>query len=228
MTSVRGHGPSRKPNCRLSHVSCARRHLPSSSHQAAANCGPRRLSGSSAENTCATVPLGQISRRREDCQLGRSWRVPHAQKPGDALHHHLARVGPGLADERDAPDRRLREVDMPHGEAMHPLRAGARLARAAATHEEPVSPARAGVRRQLLATGMTEVPEAYERSDHAFRQAVQKLRKFPVLRAVDQAVEQAHAGVRRYRQAARRRRVRRRSLHCGSVPRRCAAHRACA
>ena len=42
-----------------------------SSAQAAWNCGPRRLSGSSAEKAWATAPLPNSSRRRLACHFGR-------------------------------------------------------------------------------------------------------------------------------------------------------------
>src|ERR1035438_1944784 len=45
-------------------------HLASSSAQAAVNCGPHRLSGSSAENTCATAPFFDCSRRRDGIHCG--------------------------------------------------------------------------------------------------------------------------------------------------------------
>ena len=106
--TCRGRSPRRSPNCSMSKVASAWRHLASSSHQAAANCGPRRLSGSSAENACATAPFGHSSRRREGIQTGRSCAPMHREQAGDALDHHLAHVVLGLADERDRPDRRRR------------------------------------------------------------------------------------------------------------------------
>ncbi len=47
----------------MSNTSCAFFHLAASSHQAAENCGPRRLSGSSDENASATAPLAHTSLR---------------------------------------------------------------------------------------------------------------------------------------------------------------------
>ena len=44
----------------------------SSSHQAASNCGPRRLSGSSAANICAMAPLGHTSWLLGASSFGRS------------------------------------------------------------------------------------------------------------------------------------------------------------
>jgi hypothetical protein len=69
--SWRGLVPSLSANCSMSQVSLACRHLPSSSHQARSNCGPRRLSGSSDENICATAPEGQTSLRRVASNAGR-------------------------------------------------------------------------------------------------------------------------------------------------------------
>ena len=108
--TCRGRSPRRSPNCNMSNVASAWRHLASSSHQAAANCGPRRLSGSSAENTCATAPLGHSSRRRDGIQCGRSPRAMHRQQPGHALDHHLARVVLGFADQRDRAALRRRRA----------------------------------------------------------------------------------------------------------------------
>jgi hypothetical protein len=45
-------------------------HFASSSDHAQSNCGPRRLSGSLAENTCATAPFGHTSRLRPACHSG--------------------------------------------------------------------------------------------------------------------------------------------------------------
>ena len=72
VTMTRGHSPRRSPNCSMSQTSCAWRHLAISSHHAASNCGPRRLSGSSAEKTCAMAPLRQTRRRRVASHCGRS------------------------------------------------------------------------------------------------------------------------------------------------------------
>ena len=54
----------------MSQVSRPFFHLASSSTQAASNCGPRRLSGSCAENTCATAPFSQTSRLRVASHFG--------------------------------------------------------------------------------------------------------------------------------------------------------------
>jgi hypothetical protein len=43
-----------------------------SSAQAASNCGPRKESGSSAENTCAIAPFRHSSLRSDGDQVGRS------------------------------------------------------------------------------------------------------------------------------------------------------------
>ena len=49
--SCRGRSPSRSPNCSMSHAASPFCHLPISSHHAAANCGPRKRSGSSERKT---------------------------------------------------------------------------------------------------------------------------------------------------------------------------------
>ena len=67
-----GSEPSRRANCSVSQAMSGTRHLQSSSHQAASNCGPRRLSGSSAANIWAIEPLGQTSRFLDASSLGRS------------------------------------------------------------------------------------------------------------------------------------------------------------
>jgi O-acetyl-ADP-ribose deacetylase (regulator of RNase III) len=56
----------------MSQVSWAWRHLPSSSAQAASNCGPRNESGSSAEKAWATAPFCHSRRRRLGFHCGRS------------------------------------------------------------------------------------------------------------------------------------------------------------
>ena len=61
---TRGASPSLNPICSVSHTACPRSQAATSSHQATSNCGPRRLSGSSAEKTCASAPLSKLNRRR--------------------------------------------------------------------------------------------------------------------------------------------------------------------
>ena len=63
VTTWRGASPSLKQNCSMAQVSSGFFHLPSSSHQAAENCGPRRKLGSSAEKSCATAPFAQLTMR---------------------------------------------------------------------------------------------------------------------------------------------------------------------
>jgi len=72
VTTATGLVPRRSAICKFIQASSARGHFASSSHQAASNCGPRRPSGSAAENTCATVPLGQVRRRFDGSNFGRS------------------------------------------------------------------------------------------------------------------------------------------------------------
>ena len=68
------------------------------------------------------------------------------EEPGRAVDHHVAHVGHGLADERDAPDALRRDAAKPADEARHPRGAGARLAGAAPAEEEPGVPGRVLVR----------------------------------------------------------------------------------
>ena len=73
------------------------------------------------------------------------------KQAGHSLHHHLAHVVFGLADQRDARSGIGRN-------AAHPFGAGARLARAAATENEPGEPLRAAVgafRRALMTVRQT-------------------------------------------------------------------------
>ena len=65
----------------MSNAFSASRHLAISSHQAAWNCGPRKLSGSSAENASATLPLRHSSRRRLGIHSGRAPRGCTASSP---------------------------------------------------------------------------------------------------------------------------------------------------
>ena len=63
----------------------------------------------------------------------------HGEQAGDALHHHLARVVLGLADQRDA------RVRIAERELVHPFGAGARLAGAAPAQNKPGGPGRAAI-----------------------------------------------------------------------------------
>ncbi len=72
-TYCRGRSPKRSANCSMSHAASAFGHLATSSHQAAANCGPRNRSGSLAERTVASTPLRQCSTlplMRGRCRIG--------------------------------------------------------------------------------------------------------------------------------------------------------------
>ena len=72
VATICGCSPRRSANCSMSQVRCGWRHLATSSHHAASNCGPRRLSGSSAENTWAIAPDGQIICPFDGSKRGRS------------------------------------------------------------------------------------------------------------------------------------------------------------
>ena len=65
----------------MSNAASAWRHFAISSDHAQQNCGPRRLSGSSAENTCAIWPSGHSSRFRDGSQVGRSCQPCTASSP---------------------------------------------------------------------------------------------------------------------------------------------------
>ena len=147
VTTHCGSGPSRSANCSVSQARSGRRHLHSSSHQAASNWGPRRLSGSSAANICAIVPLGQTQLVPGDLELRALGRRVDRQQAGQALDHHAAHLADGLADEGDAARALPADAAAPSGARAHPLGAGARLAGAAAAEHEPGAPGRAGLGR---------------------------------------------------------------------------------
>jgi len=81
VTQTCGLSPRRSANCSMSHASYAFFHLAISSAQAQSNWGPRRLSGSCAENICAVAPLGQTRRRRVACHSGRRSGGEQARMP---------------------------------------------------------------------------------------------------------------------------------------------------
>ena len=78
----------------------------------------------------------------------------HGQEPGHAFDHHAPHLRDRLADEGDAvrdPARMRRSQRL----GLHPFRAGARLARAAAAEQQPRVPGFAGFgcqRRNLVGT----------------------------------------------------------------------------
>ena len=114
-------GPLAKPQTKLQHVPCGLGvgHLPISSHHAAANCGPRKRSGSAAPNIVPSTPFGQWS------VVPRSLAArPVAIPPSARLALRPSRrwLGHRLADQRDRSHAGL-------GESPHPLGSGARLAR---------------------------------------------------------------------------------------------------
>ena len=113
----------------------ASRHLAISSHQAAWNCGPRKLSGSSAENACGNAAVAPFEPAAARNPFGPRATRMHREQSGDAFDHHLAHLVLALADQRDALPRRS-------GERAHPFGAGARLAGAAPADDEPGHPRR--------------------------------------------------------------------------------------
>ena len=103
VTTHCGSEPSRSANCSLSQARSGRRHLHSSSHQAASNWGPRRLSGSSAANICAIVPLGQTSWLRETSNLralGGGWIDSRPDRPSIITLRTWPMVSPTSAMRR--------------------------------------------------------------------------------------------------------------------------------
>jgi hypothetical protein len=58
----------------------------------------------------------------------------HREQSGDALHHHVANVLLGFADQRDT------RLGVAQRQAAHPFGAGPRFARAAAAEDEPGGP----------------------------------------------------------------------------------------
>jgi hypothetical protein len=72
VTINRGRSPSRSACCRMASVSSGRVQKHNSSHQAASNCGPRRLSGSSAEKQNACAPFAHTRRLRLAWYAGRT------------------------------------------------------------------------------------------------------------------------------------------------------------
>ena len=196
--TCRGCSPRRSANCSTSNAASACRHLASSSIQAASNCGPRRLSGSSAENACATAPLLHSTRRRDGIQVGRSMQPVRGKEAGDALDHHLAHLVLVLADQRDAPRGPVRIRPFAERRRAHPLRTGPRLAGAAAAENEPGAPRSAalrGVGRPLMP--MRKLPPVVQPGEEF---AAVKSRQDQLLlgrRQSHPCVEQVHDGIRR-------------------------------
>ena len=132
------------------------RHLASSSHQAASNCGPRRLSGVVGGEELgdgAVAPDDLVARDLIARTLAR--RV-HAEQARDTFHHDAAHLGDGETDERDAAGRRARRNRIADCLGAHPFGSGARLARAAAPQQQPRLPglaAGSGERRELIGAG---------------------------------------------------------------------------
>ena len=161
VTSWRGRAPRRRPNCSMSQVSCAWRHLRElvrpgglELRPAQANPGPRPRTHArrrrSAIRACAATATSR----------GRSPRRVDREEPGRALDHHVAHVGEGLADERDAADAaRVAMPGSPSARPVHPFGAGARLAGAAPAEHEPGRPVVArALGRQLMIVQRTDAP----------------------------------------------------------------------
>ena len=196
--TCRGRSPRRSPNCSMSKVASAWRHLASSSHQAAANCGPRRLSGSSAENTCATAPFGHSSRRRDGIQCGRSpcrCTASRPDTPSTITSRTSCSVSPisaiGLHRERFAQCERL-----------HPFGAGARLAGAAPAEQQPGGPVTG---RLNLMRMREELPVMQQPGTLPWLSKSQQFRPQSERRQVHQFFAKARGGDRRCFGVARRR-----------------------
>ncbi len=131
VATICGVLPNLRLSARLSHVASALSHFAHSSAQARWCSGPRKPSGSAAENSVAIVPLGQISRRRDGFE------------PAFAFHHNRPRIGLGCGNKRD-PDTRLR-----FGGSPDPFGTRPRLAKAAPGQDQPTTPR--ACRRALVA-----------------------------------------------------------------------------
>ena len=154
-----------------SQASSAFFHLASSSTQAASNCGPRRLSGSCAENTCAIAPFGQTSRRRVASHSGRRSGGVTGHDAAVAKDHHLAHLVQRLAHQRHpfaAPGiHRPRAFDL----RAHPFSARTGFSRPAPPHDNPCSPS--AIWRQLVRQG-PEIEHPWQGCQGVIAQPVQK------------------------------------------------------
>ena len=178
----------------MSQVVFGVRHLASSSHQAASNCGPRKLSGSSAEKAARSAPFGQSS-RRGGLHCGRSAAGATASSP-DTPSIITSRTSAMVSPiERDAPDAPRRDAAKPADGPRHPFGAGARLARAAPAEEQPGVPGRVLVRRHLMqAAAADENP--IQLLPVRRRQAREELHQPPLLRQMRKVAAQAPPGKR--------------------------------
>ena len=136
------------------------------------------------------------------------------EQTGDALHHHFARLVFGLADQRDA---RMRIAQR---ELAHPMRAGLRLAGAAAAENEPGGPGLSVIagRGRALVVVRPGRPGIQNRFDKTGFSLPQQFRYQPFVGVTDQLVAQARGGVRRYFGARVDHSI---SLPCASTPGRC-------
>ena len=142
------------------------------------------------------------------------------EQPRDALHHDIAYIGHGFADEGDAPHGFYCETRQAQREAAHPFGACARLARSAPAHDEPLGPgaAIAGAQRRALIVAAIQFPQGIERGQVCASQARQRLRQ-PRRIAPRRACEpgQPAAGPGRW-QRRRHHGWRRLRLHRGCAP----------
>ena len=137
VTSARGRGPRRSAELQI-HPTPPRPAAIWRARRTRRNrcSGPRRPSALSPENSCASLPLGHLSRPRLGSQLQPPPVAPgHAEQPAHAFDHDAPRIGDRRADQRD-PRARLGV-----GQAEDPFRPGPRLAEPAPGHHQPHAPA---------------------------------------------------------------------------------------
>ena len=82
VTTWRGRGPSRRPNCSMSQVSSRMAPLAELVAPGGVELRPAQAVGSSAEKAWATAPFGQTRRLRDGLQRGRSAGGEQARMPG--------------------------------------------------------------------------------------------------------------------------------------------------
>ena len=122
--------------------------------------GPRKPSGSSAVNTWATLPLGQVSWR-----LGARNRPPalvvngkQAETPSIITMRASSKVGATRAMRRAAWER---ANTLPRGQRLHPFGPGAGFARTAPAEDQPVPPVRIIHGRLLVVAGPEAEPVVF-------------------------------------------------------------------
>ena len=133
--------PRPQPQAKLQHVPGRLAHsstLPISSHQAAANCGPRRLSGSSEENIIAVMPVCPDHPPPRCFKPRLSPRAPSCQYAAPALRSSHRAHRPAFRRSAQS----VRSVSLANGRkaaghAIDPFGPRAGLARAAPADHQP-------------------------------------------------------------------------------------------